>query len=101
MHIAIDKETGKKRGFCQVEFEKHEEAQKAVAELTNTELDNREVRIEMSNKKMPEPDEGGYGGQSDSSVIFCGNISYRASEQKIKDFFSQAGEVKEVVIAID
>jgi RNA recognition motif-containing protein len=52
---------------------------------------------------MPEPKEGGYAGNSgaDSAVIFCGNISYRASEQKIKDFFSQAGEVKEVVIALN
>jgi RNA recognition motif-containing protein len=35
INIALDDETGKKRGFCQIEFEKPEEAQKAVAELTN------------------------------------------------------------------
>jgi len=49
--VVMDKMTGRSRGFGFVEMPNAEEAQKAVAELNEKELDGRNIRV---NEALPE-----------------------------------------------
>lgn len=51
--VIMDRMTGRSRGFGFVEMPNAEEAQKAVAELNNKDLDGRPIRV---NEAMPEGD---------------------------------------------
>jgi RNA recognition motif-containing protein len=65
--VVMDKMTGRSRGFGFVEMPNAEEAQKAIAELNEKELDGRNIRV---NEALPEGDRprrsfdraGGNGG---------------------------------------
>jgi RNA recognition motif-containing protein len=47
-HTAYDRETGKARGFAHVEFESGEQAKKAASTLNGSELDGRNIKVEVA-----------------------------------------------------
>ena len=47
-HTAYDQETGKARGFAHVEFESGEQAKKAASTLNGSELDGRNIKVEVA-----------------------------------------------------
>lgn len=51
--VIMDKMTGRSRGFGFVEMPNAEEAQKAIAELNEQDLDGRNIRV---NEALPETD---------------------------------------------
>lgn len=57
--VITDRETGRSRGFGFVEMASEDEAQEAIQQLDNTELDGRTIRVAEAN---PRPDSRGGGG---------------------------------------
>lgn len=109
--VLTDKMTGKPRGIAFVEFSKHSCAKKALANVG--ELDGREIQCSMSNDKPQRdgpPRNNGFGGNNrqgggdsgfsgDRHTIFVGNLGFRTNEDKVRKFFSRAGNVVGVRIA--
>jgi cold-inducible RNA-binding protein len=64
--VATDRDTGRSRGFGFVEMATTEEANAAIAKLNGTDLDGRQIRVELSAprgaKGGPPPRRGGGGG---------------------------------------
>ena len=69
--LITDKYTGKSRGFAFVEMSSHEEAQRAISELGNRELDGRALTVNEAKPREDRPSRGfgggggggGYGGR--------------------------------------
>ena len=65
--VATDRDTGRSRGFGFVEMATTEEANAAIAKLNGTDLDGRQIRVELSaprsGKSGPPPRRGGGGGR--------------------------------------
>jgi RNA recognition motif-containing protein len=64
--VATDRDTGRSRGFGFVEMATSEEANAAIAKLNGTDLDGRQIRVELS---APRSGKGGppsrRGGERD------------------------------------
>jgi RNA recognition motif-containing protein len=59
LHLVMDRETGRPRGFAFAEFESEADAQSAIEQLDGMELDGRNLRV---NEAQPRPQRGGGGG---------------------------------------
>ena len=59
VHIMVDRETGRPRGFGFVEMGSDSDAQAAIAALNGKELDGRELKV---NEAYDRPERGGGGG---------------------------------------
>ena len=66
VHIAMDRDTGRARGFAFVEMPNDEEAAKAISELNGKEVGGRALRVNEARPKTerggPRNFEGGGGG---------------------------------------
>ena len=60
--VAIDRMTGRSRGFAFVEFATDEAAAAAVAGLDGKELDGRELRVNIAQPKTEGASRGSFGG---------------------------------------
>jgi cold-inducible RNA-binding protein len=58
VHVAVDRETGRARGFAFVEMANDEEAAKAIAALNGKEVGGRTLRV---NEAQPKGERGGGG----------------------------------------
>ena len=72
-------------------------------ELTNdTSLDGRTINVEFSGQAP-----GGYkpsnsvGDSGEVTTLFVGNISFKTDQNSLRKFFSKAGNVKDVRIAMN
>ena len=61
-HVVTDRETGRPRGFAFVEMGSEQEAQAAIDELDGTNLDGRDIRVNLAQERQPRPGGGGGGG---------------------------------------
>lgn len=59
LHVAMDRETGRARGFAFVTMSTEEEANRAMAQLNGTTLDGRALRVNVAEAR---PARGGGGG---------------------------------------
>ena len=59
VHVPTDRATGRPRGFAFVTMPNSQEAQKAIAELSGTQMEGRTIEV---NEARPRKDEGGGGG---------------------------------------
>ena len=57
--VITDRYSGRSRGFGFVTFEVDEEADKAIAALHDTELDGRNIRVDVAQAKRRDNDDGG------------------------------------------
>lgn len=60
--VITDRETGRSRGFGFVTFDSPESAQSAVDEMNGTELDGRNIRVDIAKERAPRGGGGGGGG---------------------------------------
>lgn len=60
LHIAVDRETGRPRGFAFAEFSTEEEAQQAIEQMDGMNLDGRNLRV---NEAQERQNRGGGGGR--------------------------------------
>jgi len=112
--VLVDKMTQKPRGLGFVEFSTREEAQAALDDADNLNLDGRLIQCTFSDEK-PErtggaPNKGGYQAgngrsnqrsnyQGEKHTAFVGNLSFKATEQSVEKFFQSCGNVVGVRIA--
>jgi len=61
LHIALDRDTGRPRGFGFAEFSTEDEAQAAIEELNGTELDGRQLNVNEARERTPRGGGGGGG----------------------------------------
>jgi cold-inducible RNA-binding protein len=64
--IVTDQFSGQSRGFGFVEMSTPEEAQQAVAQLNDRQLDGRSLKVEIAKPKGDRPRSSGYAGRSGS-----------------------------------
>jgi RNA recognition motif-containing protein len=85
---------GRSKGCGICEYSTPEEAQKACAELTNTELKDRTIFV----REDRESKSGGFqqSGTRGGTSVYVGNLSYESSWQDLKDHMRQAGNVDQV-----
>lgn len=60
---------------------------------------NRTIGVELAGNK-PGPGGSTSAAPGESSCLFCGNMSFYSTEDTIRDFFSQAGTVSAVRVAL-
>lgn len=90
---------GQSRGIAFIEYEKHSEAAKALAGENGANHCGRDISVEFSGSK-PGADGPVSGAPGESNCIFCGNIGFYTTEETIRAFFGQKGEVTAVRIAM-
>lgn len=91
--VKILKKDGKSKGCGFVEFDLHEDAEKAFKE--KFEIDGRNVYVDWAGKNN---DNKGFSSQKSCSV-FVGNLTYDTNEDDIRMFFKDCGRIVDVRIA--
>ena len=61
VHVVMDRDTGRPRGFAFVTMGTNAEAQKAISDLNGTTLDNRALRINEAEERQARGGGGGGG----------------------------------------
>ncbi len=64
--VVTDQFSGQSRGFGFVEMSTPEEAQQAVTQLNERQLDGRSLKVEVAKPKGDKPRSGGFSGRSGS-----------------------------------
>jgi len=92
---------GRKKGYGYVEFESSESAQAALA-LTGTDVDGREIRVDLAQPrandgrgKVEEPTSPA------SAILFVGNLSFSVTEDQVRESFGQYGDLISVRFPTD
>ncbi len=62
LHVVIDRETGRPRGFAFAEFASEADAQSAIADLDGKDLDGRALKVNEAQERKPRGGGGGGGG---------------------------------------
>eukprot|EP00551_Chaetoceros_affinis_P008296 CAMPEP_0203668038 /NCGR_PEP_ID=MMETSP0090-20130426/4747_1 /ASSEMBLY_ACC=CAM_ASM_001088 /TAXON_ID=426623 /ORGANISM="Chaetoceros affinis, Strain CCMP159" /LENGTH=362 /DNA_ID=CAMNT_0050532361 /DNA_START=72 /DNA_END=1160 /DNA_ORIENTATION=- len=99
----VDRSTNRPRGFGFVTFASAADANAAIAEMDNTELDGRSIRVSESRPKEVGGRGGGGGGGFSSTEfnssgatevkLFVGNLAFETEVDTIRDLFEKEGEV--------
>jgi cold-inducible RNA-binding protein len=84
VHVAIDRETGRARGFAFVEMPNDEEAAKAVAALNGKEVGGRSLKVNEARPKTERsaPRSSGGGGRNRGGFS---NEDYRESARQPRE----------------
>lgn len=61
-NVIKDRETGRSRGFAFVEMPNDDEAQKAIAELNETEFEGKVINVSVARPKTERRDNNRFGG---------------------------------------
>ncbi len=62
IHIVMDRETGRPRGFAFAEMSSDAEAQAVIDDMDGKELDGRNLTVNEARERTPRPGGGGRGG---------------------------------------
>ena len=82
---------GRSKGCGLVTFQNKRDADRAIAELHDTELDGRNIFV-REDRDAPSGGKGG-GGIGSSNTVYVGNLSYHTSWQDLKDLCKEVGTV--------
>ena len=89
VHVAMDRETGRARGFAFVEMPNDEEAAKAIAGLNGKEIGGRALKVNEARPKTersgPGPRSGGGGGGGGRGKERFSNEDYREAPRQPRE----------------
>lgn len=83
VHVAVDRETGRARGFAFVEMANDEEAAKAIAALNGKEFEGRNLRVNEAQPKGERGGPRGGGGRRDRDSF--SNEDYRGAARQPRE----------------
>ncbi len=109
----MDRASGRPRGFGFVTFASAKDAQAAITEMDNSELDGRTIRVSESRPKEVGGRGGGMGGGGGFSSgefnasgltevkLFVGNLSFDTEVETIRELFEKEGDVSDCYMPKD
>lgn len=112
--ILYNRDTGKAKGIGFVDFVSREDAQNAIDNAADLEMDGRKLEVSFSNQKEQNNnrndnrrddrrdnrrDNRRENSNAESNTIFVGNLDFKTSENTIRDFFDDCGGISDVRIA--
>ena len=93
---------GRSQGMGFVEFSSKNEAQAALDNCNEMELDGRNIRVKFTENRNPagqprtiNPDAEG------STTIFIGNVGFNTTKDTLWEFFEQYGSIVDLRLALD
>ncbi len=86
IHIAMDRDTGRSRGFAFVDMPNDEEASRAMTALNGKELDGRALRVNEARPKEGGGPHSGSGGRPSGGRGSGGHGSGRGRFEEYPDF---------------
>lgn len=84
-----------------IEYATHEESAKAQAACHGAELDGSVLEVEFSGDKAGGPGGPASGAVGEANTVFCGNLGFTTTEETIRWFFGEQGEINSVRISTD
>lgn len=73
-----DRDTGRSRGFGFVTFGSSQEAEAAIANLNEQELDGRRIKVNLANAR---PSGGGGGGGGLSNFVISSSLLFKVCDR--------------------
>ncbi|KAG1670200.1 hypothetical protein FOA52_014976 [Chlamydomonas sp. UWO 241] len=103
VRVAYDRETGKARGFAHVEFASCADAAKAAAEVNGTNVDGRDIKVEVAAPRTNAPKAGGDPTATLSIFVkgFDGSLGEDAVRAALTEAFEACGEITRMSIPSD
>jgi len=109
--IAVDRDTGKSKGFAFIDLQDPRQAERAVCALHNQELCGRAITVQLkggervgntASSSAPPPRLSEQAVvESNSTRIFVGGIAFQATNEVLKAKFAEVGEVVSARIVVD
>ncbi|GFH29022.1 uncharacterized protein HaLaN_27610, partial [Haematococcus lacustris] len=101
-----DRETGRPRGFGYVEFENASAAAKAAKTLNGSDMDGRQIKVEVATPRAERAPGGGGGeGDPEGTTVFIKGFDSSQPEDDIKaaleEAFAECGQVKSIRLPSD
>eukprot|EP01038_Epipyxis_sp_PR26KG_P005565 gene5565-7687_t len=103
--LAMDKKTGRSRGFGYLDFNDKTEAEAAVSALSGLQFDGRSIKVDVSEPRERRPSTGNNNFRAPSeNSVYIGNLEFSVSEQQIMEMCNDlvgAGIAQKVRIITD
>ena len=100
----LEAPNGRSKGCALVTYQHPKEAQRAIAELNESELEGRTIFVQPDKK----PGDGGgdarnngNNNHNDVYSVFVGNLPYECSWQALKDYFKSCGYIERAEVMED
>ncbi|XP_068209027.1 LOW QUALITY PROTEIN: probable RNA-binding protein 19 [Palaemon carinicauda] len=98
--VLIAKRRELSQGYGFVQFVKQSDAQKALRELQDSVLEEKNLEVKLSEKTLAAPVKSARmlhdAGEQNSSKILVKNIPFEATRREVRQLFSTFGELKSV-----
>lgn len=111
VYLPRDRNTNRPRGFGFVTMANRAGADDAIAQMDNTQLDGRTIRVNEGRPKGQGPDGGrgfGPGGRSGFNAegkedvkLYVGSLSFETTEDMVREHFQKYGEIKDCFLPTD
>ena len=83
LRLAIDKRTGKSRGFGYLDFDEKEQAETAITSLAGFQVEGRDVKIDISEPRADRGPRVVRAPQEHS--VYVGNLDFTVTEEQIME----------------
>lgn len=100
----LEAPNGRSKGCALVKYQHPKEAQRAIRELNESELDGRTIFVQPDKGN---PNNGTHGNESQNNDspspygVFVGNLPYECSWQALKDYFKSCGSIERAEVIED